>query len=128
METISEQHCFGGVQGFYRHDSNVCTGSMNFAVYAPPQTAHGAVPVLYWLAGLTCSPETFPIKAGAQRVAAQLGLMLIAPDTSPRDTGIAGAMGDWEFGEGAGFYLDATQAPWSARFLMESYLAMNCQR
>jgi S-formylglutathione hydrolase len=122
MEKISEQRCFGGTQGFYRHASKACAGPMTFAVYTPPQAARGKVPVLFYLAGLTCTPETFTIKAGAQRVAAELGIALIAPDTSPRDTGIAGATGDWEFGEGAGFYLDATQAPWSTRFRMESYV------
>jgi len=95
---------------------------MNFAVYAPPQAAHGKVPVVVYLAGLTCTQETFPIKAGAQRGAAELGLMLVAPDTSPRDTGFGGATGDWEFGEGAGFYLDATQPPWASRFRMETYI------
>jgi S-formylglutathione hydrolase len=93
---------------------------MQFGVYMPPQP--GPRPVLFYLAGLTCSPETFAIKAGAQRVAAELGLVLVMPDTSPRDTGIEGATGDWEFGEAAGFYLDATQAPWSARFNMQRYL------
>jgi S-formylglutathione hydrolase len=122
METISEQRCFGGTQGFYRHDSQACAGSMNFAVYTPPQAARETVAVLYYLAGLTCTAETFPIKAGAQRVAAALGLMLVAPDTSPRDTGIPGANDDWEFGEGAGFYVDATQTPWSSRFRMETYV------
>lgn len=95
---------------------------MTFAVYTPPQAARGKVPVLLYLAGLTCTPETFTIKAGAQRLASELGLALVAPDTSPRDTGIADATGDWEFGEGAGFYLDATQAPFSQRFRMESYV------
>jgi S-formylglutathione hydrolase len=122
METISEQRCFDGTQGFYRHQSEACAGPMTFAVYAPPQAAHGKVPVLYYLAGLTCTPETFPIKAGAQRVASELGLMLVAPDTSPRDTGIEGATDDWEFGEAASFYVDATQAPWSTRFRMETYI------
>jgi S-formylglutathione hydrolase len=122
METISEQRCFGGTQGFYKHDSKACAGPMGFAVYMPPQAAHGKVPVLIYLAGLTCTPETFPIKAGAQRLAAELGLMLIAPDTSPRDTGIEGATDDWEFGEGASFYVDATQAPWAARFQMETWV------
>ncbi|HWG10842.1 MAG TPA: S-formylglutathione hydrolase [Rhodanobacteraceae bacterium] len=122
METLSEQRCFGGTQGFYRHESRACGGSMTFAVYAPPQAGHGKVPVLFYLAGLTCTPETFPIKAGAQRVAAELGLMLVAPDTSPRDTGIEGATDDWEFGEGAGFYVDATQPPWASRFRMETYV------
>jgi len=122
MQVVSEQRCFGGTQGFYRHDSKACGGPMNFAVYAPPQAARGKVPVVLYLAGLTCTAETFPIKAGAQRVAAELGLMLVAPDTSPRDTGFEGATGDWEFGEGAGFYLDATQPPWSSRYRMETYV------
>jgi len=122
MEIISEQRCFGGTQGFYRHESKACGGPMTFAVYTPPQAAHGDVPVLFYLAGLTATQETFPLKAGAQRVAAELGLMLVAPDTSPRDTGIEGAKDDWEFGEGAGFYVDATQAPWSSRFRMETYV------
>ncbi|MGH8110463.1 MAG: S-formylglutathione hydrolase [Rhodanobacteraceae bacterium] len=122
MEKISEQRCFGGTQGFYRHASEACGGPMTFAVYTPPQATQSKVPVIFYLAGLTCTPETFTIKAGAQRVAAELGLVLVAPDTSPRDTGIQGATSDWEFGEGAGFYLDATRAPWSARFRMESYI------
>ena len=122
METISEQRCFGGTQGFYRHESQCCAGPMTFAVYAPPQARQAKVPVLIYLAGLTCTAETFPIKCGAQRVAAELGLMLVAPDTSPRNTGIPGATDDWEFGEGASFYVDATQPPWSARFQMETYV------
>jgi S-formylglutathione hydrolase len=122
IETLSEQRCYGGVQGFYRFASDACGGPMTFGVYAPPQAAHGKVPVLYYLAGLTCTAETFLIKAGAQRIATELGLMLVAPDTSPRDTGFEGATGDWEFGEGAGFYLDATQPPWSARFNMETHV------
>jgi S-formylglutathione hydrolase len=122
METLSQQCCFDGTQGFYRHRSRECGGDMRFAVYLPPQAVGGKVPVLYWLAGLTCTEETFTIKAGAQRLAAQLGLALVMPDTSPRQTGIDGATGDWEFGEGAGFYLDATEAPWAARFRMHSYV------
>ncbi|HEU0196870.1 MAG TPA: S-formylglutathione hydrolase [Nevskiaceae bacterium] len=122
METVSEQRCFGGVQGFYTMASRACGGPMKFGVFTPPQAAHRKVPVLYFLAGLTCAPETFLIKAGAQRLAAELGLLLVGPDTSPRDTGIEGATGDWEFGEGAGFYLDASQAPWSARFNMEAHV------
>jgi S-formylglutathione hydrolase len=120
VETLSAQRCFGGVQGFYRHASEACGGAMSFGVYTPPQP--GPRPVLIFLAGLTCTQETFAIKAGAQRLAAELGLVLVTPDTSPRDTGIDGATGDWEFGEAAGFYLDATQAPWSARFNMQRYL------
>ncbi|AND69141.1 S-formylglutathione hydrolase [Dyella thiooxydans] len=122
FETLSEQACFGGVQGFYRHDSVVCGGPMRFAVYQPPQAVQGRRPVLYYLAGLTCTEETATIKAGAQRLAAQYGMVLVMPDTSPRDTGIDGATGDWEFGEGAGFYVDATQAPYAARFRMYSYV------
>ncbi|QEE24086.1 S-formylglutathione hydrolase [Rhodanobacter glycinis] len=122
IETISEQRCFGGVQGFYRHASTACGGPMRFALYLPPQAAQGPCPLLYFLAGLTCTEETATLKAGMQRLAAELGMALVMPDTSPRDTGFDGATGDWEFGEGAGFYLDATQAPWSTRFRMESYV------
>ena len=122
IEVIGEHACFGGVQGFYRMASPACGGPMKFAVFQPPQAREGRVPLLYFLAGLTCSEETATMKAGAQRVAAELGLMLVMPDTSPRDTGIDGATGDWEFGEAAGFYLDATQAPWSSRFRMETHV------
>jgi S-formylglutathione hydrolase len=122
IETISEQRSFSGIQGAYRHESTATDGPMQFSVYQPPQAAQGKVPVLYFLAGLTCTEETFMVKAGAQRLAAQLGLMLVAPDVSPRETGIEGATSDWEFGEGAGFYLDATQSPWSQRFRMYSYV------
>jgi S-formylglutathione hydrolase len=122
IELLSEHGCFGGVQGFYRMASAACGGTMRFAVFQPPQARHGQVPVLTFLAGLTCSEETATIKAGAQRVAAELGLMLVMPDTSPRGTGIEGATGDWEFGEAAGFYLDATQAPWASRFRMETHV------
>lgn len=123
FETLSEQRCFGGVQGFYRMQSTECGAPMRFAVYQPPQAATGPVPVVYFLAGLTCSEETFTIKAGAQRVAATLGLMLVCPDTSPRDTGIEGEAEDWEFGTGAGFYVDADQPPWSRHFRMYSHVS-----
>jgi S-formylglutathione hydrolase len=122
LRTLSEHACFGGVQSFHEHDSAVVGLPMRFGVYRPPQAAHGPVPALVYLAGLTCTEETFFIKAGAQRAAAEHGLMLVSPDTSPRGTGIAGATGDWEIGEGAGFYVDATQAPWSRHFRMESYV------
>jgi S-formylglutathione hydrolase len=122
LETISEQRSFGGVQGSYRFASLACGGPMRVAVYTPPQASERSVPVLFFLAGLTCNEETATIKAGAQRVAAELGLMLVMPDTSPRDTGIDGATGDWEVGEGAGFYLDATTTPWSSRFRMETHI------
>jgi S-formylglutathione hydrolase len=122
LETVSEHRCFGGVQGFYRHPSAVIGLPMRFAVYQPPQAQQQRVPVLFYLAGLTCTEETFPIKAGAQRVAAELGLMLVACDTSPRNTGIPGEADDWEFGSGAGFYVNATQPPWSRYFRMYDYV------
>ncbi len=124
FETLSESRVFGGVQGFYRHESAACGGPMKFAVYVPPQASkEGPCPVVYYLAGLTCSEETFAIKAGAQRVAADLGLVLVTLDTSPRSTRYAGDDESWDFGVGAGFYLDATQAPWSATYRMETYAA-----
>jgi len=123
VEVLSTQRCFGGVQGFYRHPSDSCGLPMRFSVYSPPQAEHGPVPVLYCLAGLTCNEETFLTKAGAQRMAAELGLMLVAPDTSPRETGIEGEAEDWEFGNGAGFYLDALIDPWSKHFKMASYVS-----
>ena len=128
IETISEQRCFGGVQGIYRHASTACGGPMRFAVYLPPQAQGSAVPALYYLAGLTCNEETFIIKAGAQRLAAELGIMLVAPDTSPRNTGIPDEAIDWEVGTAAGFYVDATQAPWSGFFKMYSYVTTELPR
>ena len=122
VETISEHACFGGVQGFYTHYADCIGLPMRFSVYQPPQAKQGRVPVLFFLAGLTATEETFMIKAGAQQHAAQLGLMLVAPDTSPRQTGIKGATDDWAFGEGAGFYLDATEAPWNTHFQMETWI------
>jgi S-formylglutathione hydrolase len=122
MEIISEHACFGGTQGFYRHASIEIGLPMRFSVFQPPQAKVGAVPVLFFLAGLTYTEETFMIKAGAQRFAAQHGIMLVTPDTSPRDTGIDGVDASWDVGSGAGFYLDATQAPWSAHFRMYSYV------
>jgi S-formylglutathione hydrolase len=123
MEVLSEHACFGGVQGFYCHDSVVIGLPMRFGVFVPPQARTRSVPVLFFLAGLTCNEETFAIKAGAQKFAAQHGLMLVTPDTSPRDTGIAGADAAWDFGNAAGFYLDATQAPWARHWRMGSYVA-----
>lgn len=95
---------------------------MRFAVYTPPQATDGPVPVLYYLAGLTCTEETFMIKGGAQRYAAEHGLMLVAPDTSPRDANVPGEDDDWDFGTGAGFYVDATEEPWSRHYKMYSYV------
>jgi S-formylglutathione hydrolase len=118
----SEQRCFGGVQGFYEHDSAACGGPMRFGVYQPPQAERARVPVVFFLAGLTCNEETFAIKAGAQRVAAELGLMLVTPDTSPRAARYTGDDADWDFGVGAGFYVDATVAPWAAAYRMFTYV------
>ncbi len=123
IETLSEQRCFGGIQGFYRFDSTACNGPMSFGVFQPPQAKQGRVPVIYCLAGLTCTPETFAIKAGAQRLATELGLMLVTPDTSPREAGIEGESESWDFGLGAGFYLDATEEPWSSHYRMYSHVA-----
>jgi S-formylglutathione hydrolase len=122
LTTLSEHACFGGVQGFYQHDSGVIGLPMRFGVYMPPAARFKPVPVLFYLAGLTCTEETFAIKAAAQRFAAQHGVMLVSPDTSPRNTGIEGADAAWDFGTAAGFYLDATEAPWSRHWKMESYL------
>jgi S-formylglutathione hydrolase len=122
IQTISEHRCFDGVMGFYAHPSRECRVTMKFAVYQPPAARQGKVPVLFYLAGLTCTEETFMIKAGAQRLAAELGIILVAPDTSPRGAGIPGEDDDWDFGTGAGFYLDATQPPWSAHYRMHSYI------
>ena len=128
MELISEHACFGGTQGFYRHESQVIGLPMRFGVFVPPQARHAPVPVLFFLAGLTCTEETFAIKAGAQQFAAQHGLMLVMPDTSPRDTCVDGADAAWDFGTGAGFYLDAVQAPWSTHWRMSSYVAQELRQ
>src|SRR6202050_82787 len=123
LERRTEQACFGGRMAFYSHPSVSTHSEMRFGIYLPPQAERGKVPALYFLAGLTCTEETFMIKAGAQRLAAELGLMLVAPDTSPRNTGIPDEAADWEFGTAAGFYLDATQAPWSRYFKMYTYIS-----
>jgi S-formylglutathione hydrolase len=122
VETLSEHACWGGVQGFYAHESKECAGRMKFGVFLPPQARNHKVPALYYLAGLTCTEETFAIKAGAQRVAAELGLALVTPDTSPRATALPGDRDAWDFGQGAGFYVDATEAPWSQCYRMFSYV------
>ena len=122
LTVISEHACFGGRQGFYRHDSATTAGPMQFAVFVPPHASSGRVPVVTYLAGLTCTEETFTIKAGAQRVAAELGLMLVMPDTSPRAATLPGDRESWDLGIGAGFYVDATRAPWSAHYRMFSYV------
>jgi S-formylglutathione hydrolase len=125
-QLLGEHACFGGVQRFYQHASSTIGLPMKFAVFLPPQAAidaaGGTVPALVYLAGLTCNEETFMVKAGAQRLAASLGLALIAPDTSPRGAHLPGDAESWDFGVGAGFYLDATQTPWSQHYRMESYI------
>ncbi len=103
LELLSEHACFGGVQRFYRHASQAVGTSMHFGVFLPPQAQDARLPALFYLAGLTCSEETFAIKAGAQRRASELGLVLVTPDTSPRDAGVPGENEDWDLGVGAGF-------------------------
>lgn len=124
LELLSEHGCFGGVQRFYKHfNVNEIGLPMRFALFLPPQAQAGQkVPLLTYLAGLTCTEETATMKAGAQRLAAQLGLALLFPDTSPRNSGIDGEDHHWDFGVGAGFYLDATEHPWAGHWQMESYL------
>ena len=122
FQTLSEHRCFGGAQRFHQHASREIGLPMRFSVFLPPQAAAAKVPALIFLAGLTCNEETFMVKAGAQRLAAELGIALIAPDTSPRGANVPGEADSWDFGVGAGFYLDATEAPWATHWRMESYL------
>lgn len=123
IETISEHRSFGGRQGFYRHKSRETGTDMRFAVFVPPQAEGKRAPVVWFLSGLTCTEENFTTKAGAQRVAAELGLVIVAPDTSPRGPDVPGdPQGAYDFGLGAGFYVDATQAPWSKNYRMYSYV------
>lgn len=121
-ELLSEHACFGGVQRFYKHDSAAIGLPMRFSAFIPPNADGASRPALFYLAGLTCTEETFMMKAGAQRVAAELGIVLIAPDTSPRGANVPGETDAWDFGAGAGFYLDATQQPWATHYRMESYI------
>ena len=126
LEILSQQQCFGGVQGFYAHASQACGCNMRFGLFLPP--GGGKAPLLTWLSGLTCTEETFAIKAGAQRMAAELGLALLTPDTSPRGLGLEGEDDDWDFGTGAGFYLDATRAPWNRGYAMQRYITEELPR
>jgi S-formylglutathione hydrolase len=120
-ERIEHRACFGGWQDVYRHCSEALGCEMNFAVYLPPQAETRKLPVLYWLSGLTCTEQNFIAKAGAQRYAAEHGVILVASDTSPRGDGVADADG-YDLGKGAGFYLNATQAPWAAHYRMHDYV------
>lgn len=122
--TLLSQHaCHGGVQRFYQHESAEIGLPMRFSVYLPPQALAGKTcPAIVYLAGLTCTEETFMIKAGAQAIAAREGIILIAPDTSPRNANIPGDNDNWDFGVAAGFYLDAAQTPWNKHYRMHSYI------
>lgn len=124
LELLSSNRSFGGWHRRYRHRSSTLDCDMQFAVYLPPQAEQGErLPVLYWLSGLTCTDENFMQKAGAQRVAAELGLVLVAPDTSPRGEGVPGdPEGAWDFGLGAGFYLNASEQPWARHYRMHDYV------
>lgn len=121
IERIEHRACFGGWQDVYRHRSAVLDCDMRFAVYLPPQAAKGPVPVLYWLSGLTCTEQNFITKAGAQRYAAEHGVALVAPDTSPRGDDVADDDG-YDLGKGAGFYVNATTTPWSRQYRMYDYV------
>ncbi len=122
MEIRSQHNCFDGIQSYYQYHSSIIGLTMRFSIYQPPQAQQSPVPTVFFLAGLTCTEETFMIKAGAQRYAAKYGVMLVTMDTSPRETGIQGENDNWDFGAGAGFYLDAIERPWSKHFLMESFI------
>ncbi|NQW00155.1 MAG: S-formylglutathione hydrolase [Rhodospirillales bacterium] len=121
--TVSEQKAFGGSQGVYRHSSKETACDMEFSLFTPPAAAQGPVPVVYYLSGLTCSQDNVTTKGGFQRMAAELGLCIVCPDTSPRGAGYAGEDDSYDFGSGAGFYVDATQSPWSGMYRMYSYVS-----
>ena len=121
MQRIEHRASFGGWQDVYRHESKVLRCEMTVGVYFPPQAEHGPCPVLYWLSGLTCNEQNFITKAGAQRYAAEHGIILVAPDTSPRGDDVADADG-YDLGKGAGFYVNATQDPWSKHYRMYDYI------
>lgn len=121
MEIVEKHASFEGWQEVYQHKSDTLNCTMKFGLYLPPQAAHGKVPVLYWLSGLTCTEQNFITKAAAQRYAAQHGIAIVAPDTSPRGEGVADDSG-YDLGQGAGFYVNATQAPWSAHYRMYDYV------
>jgi S-formylglutathione hydrolase len=128
IETISETGCFGGTMGFYRHASAANNCDMQFSVFVPPQAADGKVPVVTYLSGLTCTEENFMAKAGAQRYAAELGLILVAPDTSPRGDEVPDDPdGAYDFGLGAGMYVNATEEPWSKHYHMYDYVLQDLQ-
>jgi S-formylglutathione hydrolase len=122
LELVSQSRCFDGTQAVYRHPSEETRTPMRFSAFLPPQVERGGrAPIVWWLSGLTCSEENFTVKAGAQRVAAELGLLVIAPDTSPRGADVPDDPA-YDFGQGAGFYVDATAEPWARNFRMRSYI------
>ncbi|RCS24903.1 S-formylglutathione hydrolase [Phyllobacterium salinisoli] len=123
LETISTPKSFEGTQGVYRHKSEACACDMTFAVFLPPQAAEGPVPVVWYLSGLTCTHQNVMDKGEYRRTAAELGLAIVCPDTSPRGENIPDEKDNWQFGCGAGFYLDATQAPYAAHYRMATYIA-----
>jgi S-formylglutathione hydrolase len=122
LELISEHACFDGSQRFYRHESSAIGLPMRFSIYLPPGAEASKLPVLFYLAGLTCTEETFAAKAGAQRIAAREGMILVSPDTSPRGANVPGESDNWDLGAGAGFYVDATREPWAPHYRMYSYI------
>ena len=123
LEVVSQSRCFDGTQFTYRHASSETGTMMRFAAFVPPQARQSPSPIVWYLSGLTCTEENFTVKAGAQRIAAELGLLLIAPDTSPRGDAVPlDPAGSYDFGLGAGFYVDATQQPWSRNYKMASYI------
>jgi len=122
MEIVSTTRTFGGEIQRVKHASSACNCDMIFGIFLPPQAKEKRVPVLYWLSGLTCTDENFMIKAGAQRIAAELGIAIVCPDTSPRGTDFPGEHDDWDFGSSAGFYVNATQEPWSRNYRMYDYV------
>lgn len=122
LTPLNTYACFDGTVSFYSHPSTTCQGAMKFAVYLPSRSQSEPLPVLYFLSGLTCTEENFMVKAGAQQFAAKYGVILVTPDTSPRGANIPGEEDDWDFGTGAGFYVDATEQPWRSRYQMYSYV------
>jgi S-formylglutathione hydrolase len=122
LEQVGEARCFDGRHIVYKHRSAACDCTMRFAVFLPPAAERGPVPAVYWLSGLTCTEENFSVKSGAQRYASELGLALIIPDTSPRGVNIPGEDAQIDIGTGAGFYVNATQAPWAAHYRMYDYV------
>ncbi|MGD1805034.1 S-formylglutathione hydrolase [Dapis sp. BLCC M126] len=122
IKLVKQHQCFAGTVSYYFHSSSTCNIEMRFSIYQPLQAKSQSLPILYFLSGLTCTEENFMAKAGAQQFANKYGLILVVPDTSPRNTGIVGEDDDWDFGTGAGFYINATSEPWKKHYQMYSYV------